>query len=467
MDILVKISDTKKVNCYPQPKKNRKDASRYDIFLLFSFYESGFLHFTTVISLGITLPIKNWGEKQAVGKSDNTALINSKITKFLSSAELLLQKFAFEKEPTVTELKEFIQSTVKTQLTGKPPRGKRKEVEKRMQEQMKERTVNVVMEGLIKYRNLSKGRARVFRHAVNNVLHRFFKETKGSTPPITEISKKDLMDLEMWYRDNIRVSRGKRKGLTPSQNSTTTWFTMIASLFKFSVVELEIMEKSPLPKNFRGAFIGADKKVLDTDDSLKVMQLSDHRLSRPQQVAKYCLMFGLATGMAMVDIKTLRSEHVKYDREVDRLRIKKIREKHLNNAQIKNPKPFRVVLTATAEHAYHKLRALSPGGGDLCFELTSDTNLTKHYKNLMKLAGVTVNTTHYVLRHSFAVDYMDHDGRLEDLGKMLGNDIRSTEIYGKVSEKRLAAKTKQLERKSLIHQLPTSLMNGSSQLRAS
>lgn len=125
------------------------------------------------------------------------------------------------------------------------------------------------------------------------------------------------------------------------------------------------------------------------------------------------------------------------------------------------------MLTATAENAFYKLRELAPGEETL-FKLTTDANLNQHYKNLMKLAGVSVHTTHYVLRHSFAVDFMDNDGRLEDLGEILGNDLRTTQTYGKLSDQRMAANAKRLEQKSKNHQVIVSVIeHGSSQLKAS
>jgi site-specific recombinase XerD len=76
------------------------------------------------------------------------------------------------------------------------------------------------------------------------------------------------------------------------------------------------------------------------------------------------------------------------------------------------------------------------------------------YKEIGIKAGIITNITTYTMRHTFSVDYMNNDGRLEDLAEMLGHaNLKTTRIYGKISEKRLAGKTKHLESKSKMHQL--------------
>lgn len=462
MHISIQITPSIIANIYPQPKKSRSDSKRYDLYLKFSISEYGINQFITVISTGLTVSIVDWGNKEMKGRGEKATGINTQLNGYVNDAKFQLENFRSSDVSTCSQVRDFINTSIKTKITGKAPKGKKDQLTK----ELNERTLDAVLEALIHYRDISQERARIYQHSLS-ILHRFFKETKGSTPLITNISERDLMNFQVWYKRNYRLTSGKRIGLAPTQNSTATWFTQIAAVFKFAQKPLKVIKDLPLPEKFRGSFVGSDKNVLEGDDYLRLMQLQDHQISQPQLVAKYCLILGLSTGMAMVDIKALKEEHVKRDKEINRLRIRKIREKHLNNPNITNPEPFRVVLTATAEHAFYKLRELA-GGEETLFKLTCDANLNKHYKNLMKMAGISVHTTHYVLRHSFAVDYMDHDGRLEDLGKILGNDIRSTQIYGKVSEKRLAEKATQLEQKSKIHQLPVPKINGrSNQLQVS
>ncbi len=77
----------------------------------------------------------------------------------------------------------------------------------------------------------------------------------------------------------------------------------------------------------------------------------------------------------------------------------------------------------------------------------------KTFQNISKKAGINQRITTYTLRHSFAINYMNNDGRLEDLQKMLGHtDLKTTQIYARISDKRLSNKMDLLESKSKIHQ---------------
>ena len=88
------------------------------------------------------------------------------------------------------------------------------------------------------------------------------------------------------------------------------------------------------------------------------------------------------------------------------------------------------------------------------FKLPSIEYMSRMYKLIGKKAKVQTNITSYTMRHSYAVHYMDSDGRLEDLQIRLGHkDIKTTQIYGRISAKRNAETTRKLEENSKLHQL--------------
>ncbi|RYE19764.1 MAG: hypothetical protein EOP45_12095 [Sphingobacteriaceae bacterium] len=224
---------------------------------------------------------------------------------------------------------------------------------------------------------------------------------------------------------------------------------MIAALFVHAHKRLKILPVLPLPAGFRGAFADHDKPVLHEKECMRLLQLEDSSLTAAQQTAKYLLIFQLTTSMALCDIKTLTRHHVKRDNNLEVWYIEKVRTKHLH---LPNPKAFKIVLTAQAKNAFDKLRELA-GGVDALFRLTSHNNINQHYENLVKLAGIDVHTTSYTLRHSFGQLYMNHNGTFEDLGKIMGNTLKNTMKYGQITTERLAAKARELEQSSPLHQL--------------
>jgi integrase len=301
-------------------------------------------------------------------------------------------------------------------------------------------TVDAVLLDLFRVKKQSEERQRIYKHAVG-ILHQYFR---GSTPLITEITESHLREFQVWYRDQFRLTHGRRKGQVPAKDSTVTWFTMIAAVFVHAHKRMKILRVLPLPEEFRGTFSDITREVLGQEDCLKLVALNDANLSVAKQVAKHCLILQLTTGIGLGDLRALTREHVKFDREAGAWYIAKSREK--------TDKVFRLFLTPRAKCSYDRLRELV-GGTETVFNLTCTNNINGHYRDLVRKAGVNTKVTSYVLRHSFAVDFMDRGGTLEDLSEILGNDFRNTKKYGRISKRRLAEKTEKLVANSPMHQL--------------
>jgi integrase len=219
---------------------------------------------------------------------------------------------------------------------------------------------------------------------------------------------------------------------------------MIAAVFKHAEKQMKILPVSPLPEKFRGAFVDAEREVLSEADCLKLIGLEDKNLSKTECIAKYCLILQLLTGMGYGDMKSLTREHCKFDTNHNRWYLIKRRNK--------TEEGFTVYLTPRAKYSFDRLRELS-GGTETLFELPSIDYTNRTYKEIAKKAGVKLITT-YLLRHTFAVSCLDNGTPLEDIQKMLGHkDLRTTQIYAKVSRKRLFEKISELEQRSRIHQL--------------
>ena len=217
---------------------------------------------------------------------------------------------------------------------------------------------------------------------------------------------------------------------------------MIAAVFKFAYDKRRILPHNPLPAGFRGAFEHEIREVLEPEDFLKIAQLDDQSLSIAQLRTKYCFILQGLTGIDYCDLKTLSREHLKFNKGV---MIKKNRQK--------TGEPFRVPLSSSAKFALDKLREISRGEGNLLVALPTIECTIRHYKKLARLGGVKINLATKIMRHSFAVDCMDNDSRLEDLQAMLGHKkIETTQIYAKVTDNRLREKMSRLQKtaKSIV-----------------
>lgn len=444
MHLSTKITENIMVNYYPQPKKKRNDPTSQYVFIHFTITENGIKQSSVALSTGKSVRSAEWGQKEMKGNSERAKKFNTALLTSISNVQLALEKLRIQDSITCSQVKDFIVENIKPTISGKTPKGKKEEILKKMNQN----SFEAVLKDLFEFGNQSQERRRIYRHALS-IFYRFCEQKKGCIPLITNISERDLITFQTWYRKNVRCTHGERKGLIPSQDSTTTWFTMIAAVFNHALTRMKILQKSPLPKKFRGSFSDTIKPVLSEDDCLKLFELPDDCLSHEKQIAKYCLGLQLTTSMGLGDIKALTSDHVKWDESLEVWYISKIREKHKH---LENPKPFTVILSAKAKLFYDKLFELS-GGAVTCFTLTSIDNINAHYKDLARLAGVKQHVTTYTLRHTFAVNFMDNEGNLEDLGEIMGNDVRNTKKYGRISRQRLANRTKLLEQKSKLHQV--------------
>jgi site-specific recombinase XerD len=130
--------------------------------------------------------------------------------------------------------------------------------------------------------------------------------------------------------------------------------------------------------------------------------------------------------MGYSDMKDLEHTNIKYDENQSQYYIEKERNK--------TGVTFKVFLT---ENGFFMLQQLIFLTGDDIKPInipTIDYSL-RMYKVIGKKVKIKTNITTYTLRHTFSVDYMEKDGRIEDLQKYLGHsNLKTTQIYGKISK---------------------------------
>lgn len=406
------------------PKKNKTDRTKYNIYLSFGIYQNGIKQFTPhSISSGITVNVSEWKQGQVAGRNDKAKYLNERLNDYQLKAKDMLNQLALNKVKTCSQLLQEIKANAKTVVTGKAPRGLKNDFISKLRDY----TYKNVMERLIKDKGISVGRQRGYQRSYE-LLNNFFNK---DMPTIDQITTDDLERFNKWFKPK-------------SQNTKTDYQSKIAATFKHAV-KLKILNTNPLPEKFRGAFVDGNRAVLSENDCLKIMNLDDNNLSKTEQIAKYCLLVQMLTGIGYSDMKALEHSNVIFDQNENRYLI----EKERNKTGVR----FKVFLTDNAKHMVENLKRLA-GNSERPFIIPTIDYSLRMYKEIGKKAGIVTNITTYTLRHTFAVNFMENDGRIEDLAKILGHTLlKTTQIYGKISNKRLAEKTKQLQTKSKIHQL--------------
>ena len=164
-----------------------------------------------------------------------------------------------------------------------------------------------------------------------------------------------------------------------------------------------------------------------------------------ERVAKYVYMLQITTGMGYSDVTSLTREHYKRNNYHNRW--------YINKARKKSGVRFHVVLSETAKHSMDELQKLVGTGTHQLFNLPKLRVLNKCYRKLANRVEIEKFTS-YDLRHTFAVDYMDNGGTIEDLAEILGHvKLETTRIYGEISKERLNNSMKNIEANSTMHQM--------------
>lgn len=410
------------------PKTNKTDKKNYCIYIGFSVYEKSIKQGSHLVSTGINVPIADWKYGIIRGRNDKVKFLNERLDEYQAIGKAMLTELSLKKVKTCGELLKEIKLNARQRITGKAPRGLKNDFISKL----KEYTYENVMNRLFVDKGISIGRQRGYNRSYE-LLKEFFQ---NDIPKIDMITDTELEAFKKWFLKNHNLK----------QNTATDYLSKIAAVIKYAL-SLKIITVNPIPEKFRGSFVDGNRKPLSEQECMAIINLKDEDLSPTELIAKYCFLVQLTTGIGYGDLKTLEASNIKYNATEEKLYIEKTRNKTGVN--------FKVYLSSRATQSLKKLIELTCEG-EKPINIPSIDYSLRIYKELAKKAGIITNITTYTLRHTFAVNYMENDGRLEDLQKYLGHtDIKTTQIYGKISDKRLSQKMGELESKSRMHQLET------------
>jgi Phage integrase SAM-like domain len=217
------------------------------------------------------VPICEWGEGKVKGKGMYAKMYNDRITSSLLTVREQLETLRVKATNNCSEVKNEIMGCIKTKITGKAPRGQKQD----FLSKLKLHTMDSIKLSYFSYKGQCSGRKRVYERA----LRIFYNYFNNELPLISSIQKKDIEGFKKWYTNSYPNIK---------QNTTTTYFSMIAAVFKHAEREGVII-KSPIPENFRGGFVDGNREVLSEKECLQIIGLQDNNLSETEKTAKYCL----------------------------------------------------------------------------------------------------------------------------------------------------------------------------------
>ncbi|GAF03937.1 site-specific integrase [Saccharicrinis fermentans] len=187
--------------------------------------------------------------------------------------------------------------------------------------------------------------------------------------------------------------------------------------------------------NYRITIKKVDRGYLNDDELKRIMQksFSSERLERIRDI----FIFSCYTGLAYIDIKNLRLEHITKGFD-DNLWINTKRQK----TSIKTVVP----LLDIAQLILDKYKGL-PNGVLLPIPTNQKTNA--YLKEIADVCDINKNLTFHLARHTFATTVTLSKGvTIESVSKMLGHtNIKTTQIYARITDEKISSDMQLLSEK--------------------
>lgn len=271
-------------------------------------------------------------------------------------------------------------------------------------------------------------------YSTERFLSEFLKKKKLSDIQLTRIDFKFLTDFGVYLRTKT-PDIGQRVCTNNTVMKHMERFQKLMGLaLKFGWIV-----RDPFI-HFNRKLVTKDREIL-TDAEIALIQnvdLPDYG----QSVVRDMFVFSCYTGLAYSEITALSSHHITTDNEGTIWLVMK-RKKTLTT----NERSFHVLVLPIALALIQKYR-VSPEAinKEAVFPCPSNQYTNRSLKVVAEKAGLNKNLTFHIARHTFATTITLEKGvSIESVSHMLGHSsIRTTQIYSKVKQKKVASEMKYL-----------------------
>lgn len=181
-------------------------------------------------------------------------------------------------------------------------------------------------------------------------------------------------------------------------------------------------------------------------DELKALEEKEITIKR-LAVVRDIFIFSCYTGFAYADVASLTSDHIKIGDDGKRWLIKPRQKTGIPEIVPIFPPALRIL--DKYEHS-SKLNT-----GKKLLPVPTNQKVNAYLKELADICGIETKITFHIARHTFASTVtLDNGIPIDSVSKMLGHrSIKTTQIYAKVSNKKIKDDTGELFQKFLLHNL--------------
>lgn len=209
-----------------------------------------------------------------------------------------------------------------------------------------------------------------------------------------------------------------------SQNYARDMFTYLNSTLK-KAYKSEIIDKNPMDLLDSKISQAETKRTFLLIDEIKTFEAAEC----PNQETKKAFLFCCFTGLRYSDVKTLTWDQIEKENGGYVLYF---HQQKVNTEE-------RIFLPKQA------LKYIGKRKKGKVFKVPQKKYVSLHMREWAKNAGINKKVTFHVSRHTFATLALTYDIDLKTVSTLLGHkDIRTTEIYGKIIDKKKEEAVKKL-----------------------
>jgi len=219
-----------------------------------------------------------------------------------------------------------------------------------------------------------------------------------------------------------------------SNNSAVKHLKIFKKVIRIALAN-DWIQKDPFASiRFRMDEVHVDFLTMEELQTLINKELSIKRLAQIRDVFVFCAF----SGLAFVDVKGLRKEHVIKD-DNGKMWIRKPRQKTNNMCNIPLLQIPQDILARYEDDKECQLR------GQL-LPVPTNQKMNAYLKELAEICGINKRLTHHVSRHSYATLCLANKVSMENVAKMLGHSsTRMTQHYARVLDQSIAEDMDNLE----------------------
>jgi integrase len=230
--------------------------------------------------------------------------------------------------------------------------------------------------------------------------------------------RQDLTLLELDYQFVDRYYSYLLKYKPCNQNGAIKHIQRLKRFINYAI-QKGLINKNPF-NAFRLKFEPFSRAVLSWKELIRLsnLKLDNNRLMKVLD----CFVFQCFTGLAYVDLKQLKNEHI------IEVNGKKWIVIHRQKTNVKSTIPLLPQALIILD------KYLVDGKAEFVFPVMSNQKMNVSLKVLSDLVGLKINLSTHTARHTFATTVtLENDVPIETISKMLGhNNIKTTQIYAKV-----------------------------------